>query len=405
MSRRLVVEADGGSRGNPGPAGFGARVVDAETGELLAERGGFLGVATNNVAEYRGLVAGLEAARSIDPAADVEVRMDSRLVVEQMSGRWQVKHEDMRRLVARARDALPSGTVTWTWVARAENSAADRIANEAMDTRSEVVRDHAGGAASTPPVGAPGSADDATSEPDDAPRRPGLRARRPSGSAMRFDDVEPVTVVLVRHGETALTRTRALSGSSEPGPSLTSTGRVEAARAADVVHRVGRAVWPDLPYPTAVVASPMVRTQETAAAIGRRVGALVDVDPQFAEVDFGRWQGLTPDEVEEGWPGELRRWYEDPTVRAPDGESMVDVGARVEAGLAALLAGGTGRTVVVVSHVMAIRAAVGVSLAMPPRAWGSTRVPAASVTVLRWWPDGAREAVVVGMPTDVRTGP
>ena len=96
MTRRLVVEADGGSRGNPGPAGYGALVRDAGTGKVLAERAESVGRATNNVAEYGGLVAGLQAALDLDPTADVEVRMDSKLVVEQMSGRWKIKHPDMQ---------------------------------------------------------------------------------------------------------------------------------------------------------------------------------------------------------------------------------------------------------------------------------------------------------------------
>ena len=103
MTRQLVVEADGGSRGNPGPAGYGALVRDAQTGELLTEIAESLGRATNNVAEYSGLVAGLRAAADLAPGADVEVRMDSKLVVEQMSGRWQIKHPDLRPLAAAAR--------------------------------------------------------------------------------------------------------------------------------------------------------------------------------------------------------------------------------------------------------------------------------------------------------------
>jgi ribonuclease HI len=132
-SRRLVVEADGGSRGNPGPAGFGAVVRDAETGEVLDEVAAAIGTATNNVAEYSGLLAGLRAASEIDPGAEVEVRMDSKLVVEQMSGRWKVKHEDMQRLAAQARDAVPPDRVRYTWVPRERNSHADRLANAAMD--------------------------------------------------------------------------------------------------------------------------------------------------------------------------------------------------------------------------------------------------------------------------------
>jgi ribonuclease H / adenosylcobalamin/alpha-ribazole phosphatase len=134
VTRRLVVEADGGSRGNPGPAGYGAVVRDAATGEVLAEVSDSLGRATNNVAEYSGLIAGLGAAAGIAPGADVEVRMDSKLVVEQMSGRWQIKHPDMRPLAARARQtARALGTVSYTWVPRSRNTHADRLANEAMD--------------------------------------------------------------------------------------------------------------------------------------------------------------------------------------------------------------------------------------------------------------------------------
>jgi ribonuclease H / adenosylcobalamin/alpha-ribazole phosphatase len=132
--RRLVLEADGGSRGNPGPAGYGAVVRDALTGEVLAEVSDFLGRATNNVAEYSGLIAGLRAAAAVARGADVDVRMDSKLVVEQMSGRWQIKHPDMRPLAAQARQAAQAlGRVTYTWVPRASNAHADRLANEAMD--------------------------------------------------------------------------------------------------------------------------------------------------------------------------------------------------------------------------------------------------------------------------------
>src|SRR5213083_298525 len=97
MTRRVVVEADGGSRGNPGPAGYGAVVRDADTGEVLAERAGTLGTTTNNVAEYQGLLAGLRAAAEMGPSS-VEARLDSKLVVEQVSGRWKVKQPHLQPL-------------------------------------------------------------------------------------------------------------------------------------------------------------------------------------------------------------------------------------------------------------------------------------------------------------------
>src|SRR6202012_651015 len=131
---RFIVEADGGSRGSPGPAGYGALVRDAETGIVLAERSESIGTATNNVAEYNGLIAGLRAAAEIDPRADVEVRMDSKLVVEQMSGRWKVKHPDIKPLALTAGEVSRSfSRVSYTWVPREQNKHADRLANEAMD--------------------------------------------------------------------------------------------------------------------------------------------------------------------------------------------------------------------------------------------------------------------------------
>ena len=131
-TRSFIVEGDGGSRGNPGPAAYGALVRDAATGEVLNSEGLTLGVTTNNVAEYSALVAGLEMARALDPEAALDVRMDSRLVIEQMAGRWKVKHPAMKPLHAKAQLLTPS-VVTWTWVPREENKAADALVNAALD--------------------------------------------------------------------------------------------------------------------------------------------------------------------------------------------------------------------------------------------------------------------------------
>src|SRR6201989_332760 len=149
--RRVVVEADGASRGNPGPAAYGALVKDADTGRVLAEDGTALGVASNNVAEYSGLVAGLTLAQQVAPDADVEVRMDSRLVVEQMSGNWKIKHADMRPLALQARALASSrpGRTTYTWVPREQNKHADRLANEALDGKRSGVTLHTEDASAT----------------------------------------------------------------------------------------------------------------------------------------------------------------------------------------------------------------------------------------------------------------
>jgi len=131
--RTLIVEADGGSRGNPGHAGYGALVRDPETNAILVEKAEYLGIVSNNVAEYSGLIAALELANSIDPDAWILAKMDSKLVVEQMSGRWKIKHEDMQRLARKARSVVDPHRVKYQWIPREINKDADRLSNEAMD--------------------------------------------------------------------------------------------------------------------------------------------------------------------------------------------------------------------------------------------------------------------------------
>lgn len=133
--RELVVEADGGSRGNPGVAAGGSVVLDPVTGEVLAELGVYVGISTNNVAEYNGMIAGVRRALEIDPEAVLHVRLDSKLVVEQMSGRWKIKNAALADLAAQARSILSGTPVSFEWIPRAENARADRMANESMDKR------------------------------------------------------------------------------------------------------------------------------------------------------------------------------------------------------------------------------------------------------------------------------
>ncbi len=140
MARVLLVEADGGSRGNPGESGSGAIVADQATGELLAEISLYGGIASNNVAEYKGMIAGVRRAIELDPDAELLVRLDSKLVVEQMSGRWKIKHPAMAELAAEARSVLTGTPVRFQWIPRLENSRADKLANLAMDLRRDTVR-------------------------------------------------------------------------------------------------------------------------------------------------------------------------------------------------------------------------------------------------------------------------
>jgi ribonuclease HI len=136
---RLVVHVDGGARGNPGPAAAAA-VVSTPDGEVVAEAHELLGIASNNVAEYRGLLLGLARARELG-ADEVEVVNDSELVAKQVNGLYKVKHPDMRPLHAQARAAL-DGFARWTVrsVPRADNAAADALVNQALDAAGDPSR-------------------------------------------------------------------------------------------------------------------------------------------------------------------------------------------------------------------------------------------------------------------------
>jgi ribonuclease HI len=136
---RVIVHVDGGARGNPGPAAAAAVVSDAE-GQVLDEAAEVLGVATNNVAEYRGLLLGLQRAQELG-ATEIDVVNDSELVAKQVNGLYKVKHPDMRPLHAQARAAL-DGFARWTVrsVPRADNAAADALVNQALDAASDPSR-------------------------------------------------------------------------------------------------------------------------------------------------------------------------------------------------------------------------------------------------------------------------
>ena len=131
MARKLIIYADGGSRGNPGQAAYGALVCEGET--VLIEIAEKIGIATNNVAEYQGLIAGIRAANKIDPVAQIEARLDSKLVVEQMSGRWKIKNIPLAKLAMEAKKIHSPQLITFTWIPRDENYQADRLVNLALD--------------------------------------------------------------------------------------------------------------------------------------------------------------------------------------------------------------------------------------------------------------------------------
>jgi len=340
VPRSLVVEADGGARGNPGPAAYGALVRDPQTGAVLAERADTIGVASNNVAEYRGLIAGLQAAAELSADAEIEVRMDSKLVVEQMSGRWKIKHPDMKQLALQARRIVPIERVRYTWVPRASNAAADALVNEALD-RGPVNRGGATG-------GGGSSVGDEEPSLVAQPEAGAARTGVPGFSAMG----DPTGVWLLRHGETELTAQRRFSGRGGADPELTELGQAQAAAAAAAL--VGRI--------DVIIASPLRRTRQTAEAVAAATGIDVLVEEELAECGFGEWDGLTFAEVQSGWPEHLADWLADPQVAPPGGESFVEVADRSAAVLQRAVEAHSGRQVLLVGHSTIIKSLVRLQL-------------------------------------------
>lgn len=366
MTRRFVVEADGGSRGNPGPAGYGALVRDAGTGSVLARRNGFLGTTTNNVAEYTGLIEGLKAARALDPTATIDVRMDSKLVVEQVSGRWRVKHEGLKSLAREAvslTSTFPS--VRLTWVPRAQNADADALANEAMDAR-----------ASTHDALTDDALADGAGSGDDGPDpAPGPRSVAPTWGAVPDTATR---LLLLRHGQTALSVDRRFSGRGNPP--LTDAGRRQAGQAA--AHLAGRGL-------DVIVSSPLARAQETAAAVADRVGVPVATDEGWVELDFGSWEGLTFEEVRVRDPEGLKAWLAFEGGPAPHGgETFAACVARVTSARDALVAAYPGKSVLVVSHVTPIKTMAGLVLGSPPAAMAVMHLDLCSLSEVLAYGDG-----------------
>jgi len=362
--RAVVIEADGGSRGNPGPAGYGAVVRDPETGEVLAERSESIGTATNNVAEYRGLIAGLEAAAELG-AAEVEARMDSKLVVEQMCGRWQIKHPGLRPLAAQAAGLVGRFTaVRFTWIPRERNRHADALANAAMD------------------AAASGAAPEAKAEAREAAlvRATGTDPATTPASWEPRPTEEATRLILVRHGETERTVCKHYSGRGDVP--LTERGRAQARATAARVAALAPSV-------AAVVSSPLSRCTATAEAIAARVGnPPVRTDDDLIECDFGVWEGHTFAEVRERWAAELDAWLASTRVAPPQGESFVAVAERTGRAVDRLRSAYPGETVVVVSHVSPIKLVLRDALAAGDAFLHRLYLDTAGISVLDLYPDG-----------------
>jgi probable phosphoglycerate mutase len=375
VTRLLVVEADGGSRGNPGPAAYGTVVRDGETGRVLVEVAETIGEATNNVAEYRGVLAGIQHALEVDPEARIEARLDSKLIVEQMSGRWAIKNTALRELALAVRRL--GADVSYTWVPRAQNTAADRLVNEALDaqSRGETVRiDRRVGA------GLP-AADDVVGDALEERAEEARSARRPHKMVGWATDLgTPTTTLLGRHGATPYSLEKRFSGSGGADPALAPIGEQQAeALAREIAARGGV---------DAIVSSPLLRTLQTAERVAHATGAAIDIEPGIAECAFGEWDGFTFAEVNERWPVELAAWLASTDVAPPGGESFAECRDRVDRARRDLLTRHAGQRVAVISHVTPIKLMTGICVDAPLTSLYRMELAPCSLTTIAWFADG-----------------
>ena len=373
----LIIEADGGSRGNPGLAGSGACVIDADSGEVILEISKFIGIATNNVAEYIALVSGLEGAYQLNPEARILVRMDSKLVIEQMAGRWKIKHPDMQQLGARVQQLVAGKQVRWQWIPREENSRADALANKAMDEQGDAK----------------------VAKNLDSPRSPVVEFNQHLPSSVRAPggvSAPLTTVILIRHGRTHLTESKRISGSGGENPGLSELGRGDAHKAAKAVAQIGNSgPWSHLQPVSAIVSSPIQRTLDTAHILANELGLGVSENQDIAEISFGDWDGHTNTEVMSKWPELFPAWQGSWTVSPPNGESLEVFDARVQRGRRAILEKYAGQTVAVVSHVMPIRGFIKAGMDAGIAGYWRPQIAPCSITIIRFWADEAAEVLAL----------
>ena len=350
MARHFRLTADGGSRGNPGPAGYGAVVT--ENGKIVAELFDVIGVATNNVAEYSGLLAGLSHIHQLDKDATIEVAMDSKLVVEQMSGRWQIKHADMRDLAKQCRDAHTPSLVTYSWIPRDENSHADRLANKALD----------GGSAHKP-----------------------VPVIQQNYLTDRLRSAEiPTFIYFVRHGETVLTPTRKFSGTGALDPELMQEGLDQADLVAEEAVKLGAEI---------LIASPLQRTRQTAEAISRTTGLEIIFDEAWFELSFGSWDGKSIEEVKEEDPDAYQAWLNSTAYAPGGGESYDEASVRIEEALEKLVAEYPGKKIIVVTHNGVIKTAIKLAMGAPAEAVFHIDATPCSISSISIWPSDGLRAV------------
>jgi broad specificity phosphatase PhoE len=271
----------------------------------------------------------------------------------------------LAQLHAQARQ-LASGfdRVSYTWIPREQNSLADRLANEAMDTAAEVA--------------APGAAvaEKPSAERVDAvPSAPGWTGARGT----------PTRLLLLRHGQTELSAQHRYSGRGNPP--LTELGRQQADAAARYLAQRGGIA--------AVLTSPLQRAYDTAATAAKVLGRDVTVDDDLIETDFGAWEGLTFSEAAERDPEQHRRWLADTASTPPSGESFDAVHQRVRRARNRIIAEHDGATVLVVSHVTPIKMLLRMALDAGPTILYRLHLDLASLSIAEFYPDGASSVRLV----------
>ena len=342
-----IIKADGASRGNPGEASFGAVLFDGD--KEIATVSEYLGQATNNYAEYSGVIAGLRLAINHDSNAEYLVQLDSKLVVEQLSGRWKVRSTELMPLVSKA-NALTQGLkVSFQWISRDQNSRADELANQALD------------APETHPV------------PD-----------QPSSIRSPRVTTPGTEVVFVRHGHSTHTEKSLVAGGDGADPELSELGFLEAEATAEFIAQPPAAWKLSLADPF-VISSDMLRTRQTATAIANRLGIEVKLEPRIREVYFGEWNGLTNEELFSKDRQLLDSWQGSLDFAPPGGESVNDLLRRVNPFMDELREHYANRTVIVVSHMMPTRAMTHSVMGADPSYLWSTSFAPASVSAFRIW--------------------
>lgn len=327
----IFLYADGASRGNPGPAAYGVHIEDQQ-GNSVADFGEALGIATNNQAEYAAVIAGLRyLSQTIHRT--LTIRMDSKLVIEQLAGNWKINNPQLRELADQAKELLRDFDVKLEWIPREQNSKADANANTALD------------------AGNFSTASLAQLE---------LASIQPRSIRAPRQYLEPTTIIVVRHGHTENTERNLVSGGDGTDPVLSKLGEREASSAAAEIPKLVKLF--DLPEPAIIFHSPMVRTTQTAEALAKELGVDMQSDNRLREIGFGEWEMMDMAVLETDSLELVSKWRGSLTSAPPGGESVNQMKDRVWESLSEVIESFRGSCAVISTHMMPTRAIAAAAL-------------------------------------------